>query len=81
MISNEELEAKFRQHPEVKYVKVSGDGYHYQLTLVSDSFIGQSKVLRQRWVYAQLKDYITTGDLHALSMNTWTQDEWEKNRG
>ena len=81
MISNEQLEQQLKQCPGVEYVAVSGDGYHYQITLVSDNFVGKPKVARQQWVYAQLQHYITAGSLHALSMKTWTLEEWEKNRG
>ncbi len=81
MISNEQLEQHLIEKGGIDYVKVDGDGYHYQLTLVTDAFIGKSKVARQQWVYAQLKDYITSGSLHALSMKTWTKAEWEAQRG
>lgn len=81
MLSNEQLEQRIREADSVEYVQVKGDGYHYQLTIVSDVFVGKSKVARQQWVYAQLKDYITTGSLHALSMKTWTKTEWEKQHG
>jgi acid stress-induced BolA-like protein IbaG/YrbA len=81
MISNEELERRLLETGEVEFVEVSGDGYHYQLTVVSNAFLGKSKVARQQWVYAKLRDYITTGSLHALSMKTWTKEEWEKNHG
>lgn len=81
MIVNEALEQKLKQCPGVDEVKVTGDGYHYQLTLVSDAFIGKSKVARQQWVYALLKDEITAGILHALTMQTWTKEEWEKHSG
>lgn len=81
MISNEELEQKLKQCPDVDEVFVSGDGYHYQLTVVSDVFVGKSKVARQQWVYGLLKAYITTGDLHALSMQTWTKEEWGTKNG
>lgn len=81
MLSNEQLEQHLMAVNGVEYAEVTGDGYHYQLTIVSDIFAGQSKVLRQQWVYKQLKDYITTGNLHALSMQTWTKHEWEKQRG
>ncbi|MBA3537298.1 MAG: BolA/IbaG family iron-sulfur metabolism protein [Tatlockia sp.] len=81
MISNEELERKLSESDEVEFVEVSGDGYHYQLTIVSNAFQGKSKVARQQWVYAKLKDYITSGSLHALSMKTLTKDEWGKNHG
>ena len=81
MIDNNELEQRLSALAEVEYVQVKGDGYHYQLTIVTDEFLGKSKVARQQWVYAQLKDYIITGSLHALSMQTWTKEEWEKQRG
>ena len=81
MITNEQLEQQLAQCEGVEYVKVSGDGYHYNLIIVTDNFIGKSKVARQQWVYALLKEYITDGLLHALSMKTWTTDEWEKERG
>lgn len=81
MITNAELERYFVETGEVDFVQVEGDGYHYQLTIVSDSFLDKSKVARQQWVYAKLKDYITTGSLHALSMKTWTKEEWENSHG
>ena len=81
MLSNEQLEQIFRAGDGVSDVQVRGDGYHYELTIVSNTFLGQSKIARQQWVYGLLKDYITSGRLHALSMKTWTQDEWEKQRG
>ena len=80
-LSNEQLEHRLLAVDGVEYVQVKGDGYHYDLTIVSDVFLGKSKVARQQWVYAQLKDEITTGNLHALSMKTWTKNEWEKQRG
>ncbi len=81
MISNEEIEGRLRESAEVEFVEVSGDGYHYQLTIISSAFQGKSKVARQQWVYAKLKEYITSGSLHALSMNTFTKEEWEKKHG
>lgn len=81
MLSNEELEKQFTALDEVFYAKVEGDGYKYQLTVVSDVFLGKSIVKRQLWVYSHLKDYISSGSLHALSMKTWTENEWGKNNG
>lgn len=81
MVSNEEIENKLKTIEHVFYVKVVGDGYKYQLTIVSDLFLNKPKVARQQWVYAQLKDYITTGRLHALSMETWTKEEWGQKNG
>lgn len=76
MVSNEEIEKQFSAFDHVAHVKVEGDGYQYQLTVVTDLFLGKTKLARQQWVYAQLKDFITSGRLHALSMKTWTKKEW-----
>lgn len=81
MISNEELKRHLVEAGEVDFVQVEGDGYHYQLTIVSNEFQGKTKVARQQWVYARLKQYITEGNLHAISMKTLTKEEWEANRG
>ena len=81
MVSNEELESYLLGLDEVDYVQVTGDGHHYNLTIVSDVFLEKAKVARQQWVYAKLKEYITSGRLHALNMKTWTKAEWEKQRG
>ena len=80
-VSNNEIEQCLTKIPGVIHVDVSGDGYHYQLTLVSNEFEGMKRLARQQWVYAQLQEYITSGALHALTMKTWTEAEWEKNRG
>lgn len=81
MLSNEEVEQKFKEMNHVVHIAVEGDGYKYFLTVVSDVFLNKSKVARQQWVYAQLKDLITQGHLHALSMDTWTREEWENQHG
>ena len=81
MLSNEEIEHRFKENDQVFFVQVDGDGYKYQLTIVTDIFLNKSKVARQQWVYTQINDFITSGKLHALSMKTWTKEEWGKQHG
>lgn len=81
MLTNEVLEQQLLAIEGVRHVEVRGDGHHYELTIVAEPFLGQSKLARQRWVYAVLKEEITMGSLHALSMQTWTPEEWEKQSG
>jgi acid stress-induced BolA-like protein IbaG/YrbA len=81
MVTNEEIEHRLSSINEVAYVKVEGDGYQYQLTIVTDLFLNKPKVKRQQWVYTQLNDYITSGRLHAITMKTWTEEEWGKQNG
>lgn len=81
MISHDELKQILINAGDVDHVQVSGDGYHYELTIVSDAFLGLSRVARQQWVYARLNEYIVSGRLHAVNMKTWTKVEWEKKHG
>ncbi len=75
---SDQLELLLKKHADIEFVKVEGDGKHYELTIVSDVFVEQSKVKRQLWVYTLLKPYILSGELHAVQMHTWTVSEWQK---
>jgi BolA protein len=50
---------------------------HFDVVVVSPDFAGQSRVIRQRSVYALLSTEFE-GGLHALSMRALTPDEAQK---
>jgi len=58
-------------------VTVKGDGSHFDAVVVGEVFAGQTPVKRQQLVYATVNDHITSGQLHALSIKTYTPDEWQ----
>ncbi len=58
-------------------VEVAGDGYHFQVTIVSARFAGLRSVQQQQQVYAAVQDWIASGELHALSMRTFTPEQWQ----
>ncbi len=55
---------------------VDGDGHHFQAIVISDLFTGQSRVQRQQTVYSVIGARISSGELHAISLKTYTHDEW-----
>ena len=59
-------------------VSVTGDGSHFQAIVVGDVFADKTPVQKQQLVYATLGDRITSGELHALSIKTYTPAEWQK---
>ena len=59
-------------------VTVTGDGSHFDARVIGDVFEGQSMVNKQRIVYDTLGDRITSGEIHALGIKTFTHAEWEK---
>jgi BolA family transcriptional regulator, general stress-responsive regulator len=54
-----------------------GGETHFRVEIVSAAFEGQSRVARQRLVYAALQDEFDAG-LHALALTTLTPAEDEK---
>lgn len=59
-------------------VSVSGDGSHFEAIVVGEVFAGLTPVKKQQLVYASVHDLITSGELHALSIKTYTPEEWAK---
>ena len=60
-------------------VTVEGDGRHFQAIVVSDAFSGKSMVQQHQLVYQTLGDKVG-GDIHALSINTYTNEEWQQQK-
>ncbi|MEI9888353.1 MAG: BolA family protein [Rhizomicrobium sp.] len=52
-----------------------GGQTHFSVRLVSESFAGQSRVERQRRVYAALAELLKPDGIHALALTTLTPAE------
>jgi acid stress-induced BolA-like protein IbaG/YrbA len=59
------------------HLEVQGDGRHFFATIVTAAFDGCSRVQRHQQVYAALGDRMRA-QIHALSMKTFTPDEWRQ---
>jgi len=56
-----------------------GGQTHFSVRVVSESFAGQSRVERQRRVYAALAQEMKPNGIHALSLTTLTPAEvWQE---
>lgn len=62
-------------------VKVTGDGSHFEAVVISQDFAGKSLIQKQRLVMATVREQIDSGELHALSIKTYTPDEWAAQSG
>lgn len=56
---------------------VEGDGAHFTATVISPAFIGKNRVQKQQLVYAAVEEQLLDGSLHALSLKTYTPEEWQ----
>ena len=58
---------------------VDGDGTHFTAVVVSSEFAGKSLLQQHRIVYGALGERIG-GEIHALSMQTFTPEQWQNRR-
>ena len=58
-------------------VTVEGDGNHFVVKVVSDSFEGLPVLKQHKLVYSTLGERVG-GEIHALSIQTYTKGSWEK---
>jgi acid stress-induced BolA-like protein IbaG/YrbA len=59
-------------------VTVDGDGRHFNAIVITPEFEGKSRIEKQQLVYATLGDRIATGVIHAISIKTFTPQEWHQ---
>jgi acid stress-induced BolA-like protein IbaG/YrbA len=72
----EEIQALLAAKFPDAHIEVSGDGYHYDVLIVSEQFAGLMPVKKQQLVYAVLNDKIVDGSLHAVNMKLFTPAQW-----
>ena len=77
MVTPESVKAGIAAGLACEHLEVVGDGQHFQAVVVSAQFAGRSRVQRHQMVYAALGDRMRE-EIHALSMQTLTPDEWNK---
>ena len=56
-------------------VEVSGEGNHFDISVVGDVFEGLNAVKRQQLVYAVINEHIASGTIHAVNIKTLTRAE------
>lgn len=62
-------------------VDVEGGGGRFEVVAVGDVFEGLSPVKRQKLVYATLSEVIASCDVHAVTIRTFTQAQWDARAG
>lgn len=66
---------------EVEVVDLKGTGDHFQARVVSSAFEGRTLVDQHRLVYGPLQEWLQSGELHALALETYTPEQWKKSGG
>jgi acid stress-induced BolA-like protein IbaG/YrbA len=59
---------------------VSGDGQHFEAIVVSEAFADKTMVQQHKLVYQALGNKMQ-GEIHALSLRTYTPEQWAEHGG
>lgn len=77
MVTPDSIQHSIAQGMATTHLSVAGDdGTHFEAVIVSAAFAGKSRVQRHQMVYQTLGDRMRA-EIHALSMKTYTPQEWE----
>ena len=74
-MQSEEIQAMIQRGLPDAEVQVTGDGRHFDAVVVSEVFTGKGLLEQHRLVYATLGDKMG-GDIHALTIRTYTYEQW-----
>jgi len=75
VVAPEDVKRYIAEHLSCEHLEVSGDGQHFEAVIVSEVFRGKSRVQQHQLVYRALGDRMR-GEIHALSMQTLTPEDW-----
>ncbi len=54
------------------------DGRHFSATVICSAFSGKNRIQKQQLVYAAINKQIADGSIHAISIKTFTPEEWQQ---
>ena len=75
-----QIEQLLTEQLQLSEVRVSAEGSHYAVTAVGDCFDGVSRVKQQQMIYAPLMAAIADGTIHAVSIKTFTPQQWRREK-
>jgi len=79
MVTPQSIQLNIAQGMATEHLSVVGDGQHFEAVVVSEEFAGKSRVQRHQLVYQTLGDRMRE-EIHALSMKTFTPQEWQNQK-
>lgn len=75
-----QIENILTEQLQLSEVRVSAEGSHYAVTAVGECFAGVSRVKQQQLIYAPLMAAIADGSIHAVSIKTFTPEQWRREK-
>lgn len=75
-----QIESILTEQLQLTDVRVTAEGSHYAVIAVGECFAGVSRVKQQQLIYAPLMAAIADGSIHAVSIKTFTPEQWRREK-
>ena len=75
-----EIEQLINDALQLDELHVTFDGSQCKVIAVADMFADLSRVKRQQVVYGPLKNAISENKIHAVTIKTFTKEQWQRDK-
>lgn len=79
-MKNKNLKEYILENVQLSNIYLKGDNNHIHIIAIGDIFIGMKNIQKQQIIYKPLTKYIIKKKIHAVTIDTFTNQEWEKKR-
>lgn len=79
-MESQKIEDILKEKLNVNEVYAQGENAHFSVIVVDDEIAALSRVKQQQVIYGPLMDYFTTGEIHALTIKTYSVEKWKRDR-
>ncbi|MDU8924023.1 BolA family protein [Pasteurellaceae bacterium LIM206] len=79
-METQEIERILKEALPLEEVYVQGENDHFGVIVVSEELAKLSKLKQQQTIYAPLMPHFTSGEIHALTIKTFSPEKWKLER-
>ncbi|WP_343128058.1 BolA/IbaG family iron-sulfur metabolism protein [Buchnera aphidicola (Takecallis taiwana)] len=77
-MNNNNIKLHIKKHVQLDKIYLKGDQNHIHIIAIGNIFNGLKQISRQKLIYQPLTTYIINKKIHAVTIDTFTPTEWEK---
>jgi len=77
-MNNQNIKSILIKELNLEKIYITGDSNHIKIIAIGEIFQGMTQVKRQQIVYTPLINMIIEKHIHAVSIKSYTSEEWTK---
>ncbi|STO54165.1 morphology/transcription regulator BolA family protein [Canicola haemoglobinophilus] len=79
-METQQIEQILKDALNLNEVYVQGENAHFGVIVVSDEIAQLSRLKQQQTIYAPLMEHFKSGAIHALTIKTFSTEQWKRDR-